>query len=48
VRGVSTSDHGINSKGERKDTFQPGMNILAKQTIFAEGCRGSLSEKLID
>jgi len=29
-----------------KDTFEPGIDILAKQTIFTEGCRGSLTERL--
>ena len=37
------SDFGISKKGEIKDTFQRGIEILAKQTVLAEGCRGSLS-----
>jgi electron-transferring-flavoprotein dehydrogenase len=43
VKGVATGDFGISKKGEIKDTFQRGIEILAKQTVLAEGCRGSLS-----
>lgn len=37
---------GIGKDGEMKDSFEPGIDILAKQTIFSEGARGSLSERL--
>mmetsp|Transcript_45756 Transcript_45756/g.33455 ORF Transcript_45756/g.33455 Transcript_45756/m.33455 type:complete len:321 (-) Transcript_45756:259-1221(-) len=37
---------GIAKDGSRKDTFMAGMEILGKQTIFSEGCRGSLTERL--
>lgn len=37
---------GIDKNGEMKDSFEPGIDILGKQTIFAEGCRGSLTETL--
>ena len=37
---------GIGKDGEMKDTFEPGIDILAKQTIFSEGCRGSLTERI--
>ncbi|MBS0289966.1 MAG: electron transfer flavoprotein-ubiquinone oxidoreductase [Proteobacteria bacterium] len=47
VIGVITGDKGRNKQGEAKSTFQAGMRLLAKQTIFAEGCRGSLSQQLI-
>lgn len=47
IVGVSTKDMGLDKMGCRKDEFDPGMNILAKQTILAEGCRGSISEKVI-
>lgn len=43
VKGVATQDFGISKKGEPKDTFMRGMEILGKQTVFAEGSRGSLS-----
>lgn len=31
-----------------KDNFQRGIEIIAKQTVFAEGCRGSLTEKVME
>jgi len=49
VVGVATQDFGISKKGEvKEDSFMRGMEILGKQTVFAEGCRGSLTEKLIE
>lgn len=47
VGGVYTGDFGIGKDGEQKDTYMPGMLIKAKQTIFSEGCRGSLTQKII-
>ena len=47
VRGVQTVDMGLDKQGEPTELYQPGINILAKQTILAEGCRGSLSEQAI-
>lgn len=47
VKGIVTSDLGIDKNGEQKDTFQQGIAILAKQTVLAEGCRGSLTEQAI-
>ena len=38
---------GIDKEGNQKGTYTPGMNILAKQTIFAEGARGHLGKQLI-
>jgi len=46
VRGVATGDMGIGRDGEKKDTFEPGVELLARQTVFAEGCRGSLTKTL--
>lgn len=46
VKGVVTADAGIAKDGSVKDTFEPGMEIHSKLTIFAEGCRGSLTKKL--
>lgn len=46
VGGVATGDFGIAKDGSQKSTYQPGINIRAKQTIFTEGCRGSLSQRL--
>ena len=46
VIGVRTGDFGIAKDGTMKDSFEPGVDIMAKQTIFSEGCRGSLTEGL--
>ena len=47
VIGVQTGDMGINKAGESKDSFEPGLNILAKVTVFSEGCRGHLGKEVI-
>lgn len=47
VIGVQTKDQGLDKNGNPSDRFQAGINLLAKQTLFAEGCRGYLSEELI-
>ena len=47
VIGIATGDMGIDKDGNQKGTYTPGMDILAKQTIFAEGARGHLGKKLI-
>ncbi len=47
VTGVQTRDAGIDKHGQPKPTFQPGMNVKAKVTVFAEGTRGSLAKGLI-
>ena len=46
VRGIVTGDLGVARDGHHKDSFTPGMNILGKYTLFAEGARGSLSKRL--
>ncbi len=46
VVGVATGDMGIGKNGEKTDRYQPGVELRAKQTIFAEGCRGSLTKTL--
>ena len=46
VKGVATGDMGIGKDGEQTGGYQPGMELHAKQTIFAEGCRGSLTKTL--
>jgi len=46
VRGVATGDMGVNRKGERTAAYQPGVELLAKYTFFAEGCRGHLGLQL--
>jgi electron-transferring-flavoprotein dehydrogenase len=47
VVGVATKDMGIGKDGKPKDTFTRGMELRAKQTLFAEGARGSCSEQLM-
>ncbi len=47
VRGVRTGAFGVGKNGEHKPTYQEPMELRAKVTLFAEGCRGSLSEKLM-
>ena len=47
VRGVATGDMGIGKDGEQTDNYEPGVELLGRQTVFAEGCRGSLSGELI-
>ncbi len=47
VRGVATADMGIAKDGSRKPDYQPGMDLMAKYTFFAEGARGSLSQQLM-
>lgn len=47
VIGVAIGDFGIDKYGKKTDRYQPGLHLHAKQTLFAEGCRGQLSETLI-
>ncbi len=47
VKGVATGDMGVNRKGEKTDAFQPGMELHAKYTFFAEGCRGHLGRQIM-
>lgn len=47
VIGVATGDMGIGKDGEKTSAFEPGVELHAKQTVFAEGCHGSLTKKLI-
>jgi electron-transferring-flavoprotein dehydrogenase len=47
VRGVATKDVGIGKDGSLKDTFERGVEVLGRQTLFAEGARGSCSESVI-
>ncbi len=47
VGGVITGDMGLDADGNEKDGFMPGMELKAKYTVFAEGCRGHLGKELI-
>ncbi len=46
VKGVATGDMGIGKDGKPTDAYQPGMELHAKYTFFAEGCRGHLGKQL--
>lgn len=48
VKGVATGDMGVNRKGEKTSAYQPGIELHAKQTVFSEGCRGSLTKMLFE
>ncbi len=47
VKGVATNDVGIDKDGNKTELFEPGAELYAKQTVFAEGCHGSLTKQLI-
>ncbi|MCZ6598977.1 MAG: electron transfer flavoprotein-ubiquinone oxidoreductase [Planctomycetota bacterium] len=47
VVGVQTRDAGIDKGGEKKAHFEPGMDVKARVTVFAEGVRGNLAKGLI-
>jgi electron-transferring-flavoprotein dehydrogenase len=46
IKGVVTGDMGVQKDGSPGPNFQPGMELRAKYTLFAEGCRGHLGKKL--
>ncbi len=48
VKGIAAGNMGVGKNGEPTDSFQPGMELWARQTLFAEGCRGSLSKQIIE
>ncbi len=47
VKGVGTGDFGIGMDGEKKESYMPGMDLIAKYTIFSEGNRGHLGKQLM-
>jgi electron-transferring-flavoprotein dehydrogenase len=47
VIGVATGEVGIDKNGKTTQNYQAGMHLLARQTLFAEGCRGELSQTLM-
>jgi len=47
IAGIATGDMGIGKDGNPTETFQRGMELRARYTLLAEGCRGSLSKQLI-
>ena len=48
VGGVVTGDMGVGRDGEPTGNFMPGMELRAKYTFFAEGCRGHLGRRLME
>jgi len=47
VIGVRTGDRGVDKHGEHKPTYEPGVDIHAKVTIFCDGVRGNLTKRVI-
>ena len=47
VAGVATSDMGLDKNGNKKKSYEQGIELHAKVTVFAEGCRGHLGKQLI-
>jgi electron-transferring-flavoprotein dehydrogenase len=47
VKGVATQDMGLDKEGNKKDGYEPGIELHAKVTVFAEGCRGHLGKQII-
>lgn len=48
VRGVATGDMGLDKGGQSKDSYEPGMELHARYTLFSEGTRGHLGKQLIE
>ncbi len=48
VRGIATGDMGVGKDGNKTDGYEMGMELLGKQVIFAEGCRGHLTKTLFE
>jgi electron-transferring-flavoprotein dehydrogenase len=48
VKGVATGDMGVARDGHHKDGYTPGVELVGKYTLFAEGARGSLTKTLIE
>ncbi len=48
VRGVATGSMGVGKDGKPTENFQPGVELIGKETLFAEGCRGSLTKTLFE
>src|ERR1700690_2506201 len=47
IAGIATGDMGVGKSGEPTGNFQRGMELRARYTLFAEGCRGSLSDQVL-
>ena len=47
LKVIQTGDMGLDKNGNKKDNFEPGIELHSKVTVFAEGCRGHLGKNLI-
>ena len=47
VVGISTGDMGIDANGDKKPSYEPGIDLRAKYTVLSEGCRGHLGKQII-
>jgi len=48
VKGIITGDMGLAENGSQKDGYMPGIELHARYTVFAEGCRGHIGKQLIN
>jgi electron-transferring-flavoprotein dehydrogenase len=48
VAGVATGNMGVGRDGKPTEGFQPGVELRGKETLFAEGCRGSLTKEITE
>ena len=48
VKGIATGDMGVGKDGQHTENYAPGVELHAKYTLFAEGCRGSLTKTLME
>jgi electron-transferring-flavoprotein dehydrogenase len=48
ITGVRTDDKGLDKDGSPKENFEPGIDIMAKVTVFGEGARGSLMKNVME
>ncbi|WP_298624278.1 electron transfer flavoprotein-ubiquinone oxidoreductase [uncultured Zoogloea sp.] len=48
VKGIATGDMGVERNGEPGPNYQQGIELHARQTVFSEGCRGSLTKGLFE
>ncbi|WP_411817166.1 electron transfer flavoprotein-ubiquinone oxidoreductase [Hyphococcus sp. DH-69] len=48
VRGVVVGEMGIGKDGEKRDSYEPGMELVGKYVLIGEGVRGSLAKQLIE
>ena len=48
IKGVLTGDMGVDKQGNKKNNYEPGIEIHGKVTVLAEGCRGHLGKEVIE